>query len=373
MRTAMLILLVVAGQSMAATFTAITNGVAYLSSEVLSEIRSNAVYASDMAFTTYGASMPPTSVGSYVTEAYDGSTGWSALQFIAAAQRLFEILAEEYISFASANAIDSTAAQEATAIYYPTTMSISNAYAEAGLTNGFRYATVWDPAGGDDWTVLSGGMWTNAGNGFGKMEAGHIVGPWIVDDLQRAFTALNYRWYGGVSLPTDGATVDWYHQGVTNRYRGYGFDTNRTTAINEAIADFKGDGMLNTWPYAVNDVDKVFDDYDTQSSRQTSVLRFDPTGVVTNQPYDIVGYNWAWAGNTTDVFDAQGDANVASNVWSIMWTTNYVAGQDYIESDYLGTIGGSVPTWPSTDEGRVGWVILDEGVLLIADPPYTRP
>jgi len=67
-------------------------------------------------------------------------------------------------------------------------------YAAAPMaSNGYRRATVYDPDAGDDWTVLEGGMWTNAGNGYGRMVVGDILGPWILDDLQRAAAACRAR------------------------------------------------------------------------------------------------------------------------------------------------------------------------------------
>jgi len=65
--------------------------------------------------------------------------------------------------------------------------------AVAGLdSSGFRRATNWDPLT-NVWTNLSDPMYTPAqGGGFGNMVAGDIIGPWIIDDLQKAFTALKW-------------------------------------------------------------------------------------------------------------------------------------------------------------------------------------
>lgn len=54
----------------------------------------------------------------------------------------------------------------------------------------FRRATAWDPDGGDDWTDMDDAMYS-----FGVMQEGDIIGPWIFDDLQKAFDAMRRRYY----------------------------------------------------------------------------------------------------------------------------------------------------------------------------------
>jgi hypothetical protein len=64
----------------------------------------------------------------------------------------------------------------------------------AGMSaSGFRRATSWNPEA-SDWTDVDDGMFAH-----GLMQEGDIIGPWILDDLQRAFDAL--RWtYGKGSI-----------------------------------------------------------------------------------------------------------------------------------------------------------------------------
>jgi len=58
---------------------------------------------------------------------------------------------------------------------------------EAGIhSSGYRRATAWDTAT-DDWTDNTDAMFS-----YGKMQAGDIIGPWIFDDLQKGFDALNW-------------------------------------------------------------------------------------------------------------------------------------------------------------------------------------
>lgn len=70
---------------------------------------------------------------------------------------------------------------------FPRYTNIVELYADAGMsTNGWRRATNWDPSA-DDWTDLDDPMWTRDGNGFGQFQAEDIYGPWLLDDLQRAY------------------------------------------------------------------------------------------------------------------------------------------------------------------------------------------
>jgi len=69
----------------------------------------------------------------------------------------------------------------------------TNFLQDAGMsTNGFRRATTFY-RGSDDWTDVEGAMWQRPENGYGNVQAGDIVGPWIFDDLQAAFSRMKYR------------------------------------------------------------------------------------------------------------------------------------------------------------------------------------
>lgn len=61
----------------------------------------------------------------------------------------------------------------------------------AGITNGFRRATNFNPAV-NDWTDYNDPMYTNAGYGFYRV--GDIVGVWLFVDMQNGLTAQD-QWY----------------------------------------------------------------------------------------------------------------------------------------------------------------------------------
>lgn len=84
----------------------------------------------------------------------------------------------------------------------------------------FRRFTSWPPAGGGDWADYSA-----TPDGYGSIENGDIIGPWIFQDLQKALNGL--RWTkSGVNI-SDGPT-----------YRGHSFGDNRQDAIDGALADW---------------------------------------------------------------------------------------------------------------------------------------
>lgn len=76
---------------------------------------------------------------------------------------------------------------DADAVLYFTLETFRSA---AGLhADGFRRATEWDGVNDPDWS-------------YGQMQAGDIIGPWIFDDLQKAFSAM--RWTCGIHSTATG-------------------------------------------------------------------------------------------------------------------------------------------------------------------------
>lgn len=60
---------------------------------------------------------------------------------------------------------------------------------EAGIASGFRRATSWPT----NWT-----NYADAAYSYGPIQSGDIVGPWIYEDLQKAFDALRWTYAGGL-------------------------------------------------------------------------------------------------------------------------------------------------------------------------------
>jgi len=83
-----------------------------------------------------------------------------------------------------------------------------------GLTNGWRKATSYDPAT-NDWRDLDDTMYGTGTNTSIDIVAGEILGPWIIDDLQKALGGLKY-WvsfdnvvYADLSWVTNGLSVNY--------------------------------------------------------------------------------------------------------------------------------------------------------------------
>ena len=66
-----------------------------------------------------------------------------------------------------------------------TMYTLSTWRTEAGIADGFRRATTWPT----DWTDYA-----DAAYSYGPIQAGDIRGPWIFEDLQKAFDALRWTW-----------------------------------------------------------------------------------------------------------------------------------------------------------------------------------
>ena len=76
-----------------------------------------------------------------------------------------------------------------------TSMTLAAWRIKAGITNGFRRATSYDPAA-DAWTDYADPMYS-----YGTIQEGDVMGPWIVQDLQDGISAYSvavYRTVGDI-------------------------------------------------------------------------------------------------------------------------------------------------------------------------------
>ena len=78
----------------------------------------------------------------------------------------------------------------------PVTWTESSFLTAAGIPNGFRRATSWDPDT-DDWTDYNDAMFS-----YGYIQPGDIFGPWIYADFQAALSVLDWTWMDSVSGST---------------------------------------------------------------------------------------------------------------------------------------------------------------------------
>lgn len=105
---------------------------------------------------------------------------------------------------------------------------LTDFYTKAGMNpSGFRRAIEWDPAV-DDWTDIYDPMFFD----FGSCEGGDIIGPWLYDDLQKAFSAL--RWT---------KTVNQY----IDRYRRGEVQSAAYLLCTDALADANAQWDVASW------------------------------------------------------------------------------------------------------------------------------
>ncbi len=118
--------------------------------------------------------------------------------------------------------------------------------ASAGLSsNGWRRATTYIRET-DDWTDVEDPMWRRPENGYGTARQGDIIGPWLIDDLQRALARMDIL---------DGSfLLKWNSGGITNgAYTGSAYDQSTWAgARDSAIEEYPGTprGVTFNAPYS---------------------------------------------------------------------------------------------------------------------------
>jgi hypothetical protein len=118
--------------------------------------------------------------------------------------------------------------------------------AAADLEDGFRRATEWVPDASDpDWE-------TDVTFSYGKMQEGDIIGPWILADLQKAFTALAQTRYDNPEIITNtekltyqstdlgdyditAARADWVAESWWDSVGKYGVGTSREDSGSSSV------------------------------------------------------------------------------------------------------------------------------------------
>lgn len=249
----------------------------------------------------------------------------------------------------------------------------------AGLhADGWRRATSWDPAT-DDWTDLEDAMWSRDGNGFGEMEAADIIGPWILDDLQKAFDALRWR----LKLVNHGGSAQW--NAFTNVYYREcdGIDSGGDCAA--ALAAALADWSANSWQSGAGSCPNPTIPagpsgrsayYDGGSFYRFSSLRWKGQAYVSSIPlvsgltYDWVAYLKLYGGGIWPTWNDYDGTGMAQNAYSQLdsgagasassITSSIVFGADdtcpLSKSPSLGCpVGSNVVE--GIFSGDVGWVI----------------
>jgi hypothetical protein len=125
----------------------------------------------------------------------------------------------------------------------PTTaFTISAFRTVAGIPNGFRRATEYDPEA-DDWTDYNDPMYSYGTIQTPEESTNDIRGPWVFVDLQKAFDAL--RW-------TLKAFIDEYID--VQRKEASGSSDRDTGSIEAAISDAQSEWASASWQSGIGDV-----------------------------------------------------------------------------------------------------------------------
>lgn len=256
---------------------------------------------------------------------------------------------------------------------------------DAGLSEkGWRRAYTYDPAT-NNWRNFSDPMYgteTNWSVGFTNSE---IVGPWIIDDLQIGFNAMQY------CILTNGTSpkFSWSSLGVTNYYGG--------SSIHEASwADAKNAAETNYGPYFSSDNTPTMSthgekagatDYAASAVARASAMVIN--SIYTNGPvywyggsilyyaYAVRAYSPSW-GSTNNIFDANGYYLYESK-YALFSIDSITAGDNDRTSEVLGTT--TLPAWcrdPVDGESsgvtgpRRGFAVTDELIFWHPTRPYTR-
>ncbi len=253
---------------------------------------------------------------------------------------------------------------------FPVFASAEALYERAGMsTNGWRKATVFDPAV-HEWRDPADAMWTNqVGNGWGLFAAGDIIGPRLIDDIQRVAGVLNEAIVD--SSPS-------WQEGVSNRVGGSGIETNGYEAASASLAARWPTFARNGWssrPYseslarAYSGVSYKLEGDTKQNTLSVSVatnaialggsVRF----WVYPEVLGLVG--------VTNTFDTT--SGLDESTWTAFST---VAAVTNAISSMLGDVTTTPPAPPSPPASGTysthGWRITDETATWIPDWTHSR-
>jgi len=247
---------------------------------------------------------------------------------------------------------------------YENQFYLLNFYAYVGISsNGFRRAVTNWPS---NWTNLN-----DAAYSYGTMQAGDIVGPWILDDIQRCFD--------GMSRSVEEAA--WYNDGTSITY--YGESESAYTNWNDLVAQVTANWASpdNVQSNNVQPSHFAFEDYSTTSEewdldvgagRGKSRHLVSGLGVFrVVEFYQRSQKSTASGPRIVTVFDDNGD-DVLENTWH-KWdvvTNTPASSSEYVWSDlYLGSLDlPNISGASSTNRIYRGWFTGSKYYLNSANP-----
>jgi len=253
-------------------------------------------------------------------------------------------------------------------------------FVDAGLSsNGWRNATNYNPLV-NDWKDFDDPMYIYRTNAFGEFSAeikqGDIYGPWLIDDLQRAYDHARYRvdYFGWSPSPT-------------NYYYGEGLGSNTLAdAKSAAISDFSKRGIVTPGTFSGSSVSysSFYNDYDAELRNHLGFKANFVYDIETNSVFHIFGgemYAYARIGVGSAQFDDL-STGVSSGLYERINTATIAAGttpSPPLSDDVFGdaSIQPSFPAGDPSDSGTPsslsrGFFISDRTTILKPTVPYTR-
>jgi hypothetical protein len=158
---------------------------------------------------------------------------------------------------------------------------------------GFRRATTWPT----DWTDYE-----DAAYSYGPIQAGDIRGPWIFEDLQKAFDAL--RWTFELSVDNPGIADVSFENSQTKSSTGTG--TTAVEAYNDAVSNWPATWTANSGAYAYTALtiseELGTDSFSHSLSRDESDVTWE--SLPTHLPHSADAYYWMVTPRTFDDIDS---------------------------------------------------------------------
>jgi hypothetical protein len=251
---------------------------------------------------------------------------------------------------------------------YLTYTNIADFFADAGMsTNGWRRcATNWP----QDWTDLIDPNWDE----HGQFDVDDFWGPWIFDDLQRAFDTMRMVRKSASWVETDTNQLNWagggswYHDPAYTRASGVAaaktaFDSSK---INDDSDSYGPKSVF----YEINNDDDAW--YIWLIGRRYMLRVNVSTNALSEMEYVAFTRAETWSSDD-NVFYDQG-LGLTEDAWNLFSTVTNDALDPQVYSDRLGTMsypvdGGACPI----DEGKTyGFECYGRSVFVTYEWAYTR-
>ncbi|MFA5155753.1 MAG: hypothetical protein WC453_05030 [Patescibacteria group bacterium] len=253
----------------------------------------------------------------------------------------------------------------------PTMLTLAAMRSKAGLhADGFRRAREWP----EDWTDPNDPAYEH-----GVMQMGDIIGPWIFDDLQKAFDALRWTVYG-----IGGVGISWSAEGETN-YAYYGVsgftDWVTTTASGTTMFNsFPTTGVSNyqpiayTWAYYYES--GGFNHYIGFLVRRYAYGKYADIPTHIKHSLDFYAYarapfygNWV---RPTDAFNENGDG-YTWDIWNLIESKAESDDSEFLSVNQVGNTGLTpAPAWCNEPDEPVEHIppqstdqVIIEGYILV--------